>query len=177
MTNRKFAGVLKSVVLLSAAFIFWFYQSIPANAQKMLTGSAWRSVSQGTGTIPSHTKIRIRTTEAINPVNNNCREFHGVVARDVIGSSGRVLINKGSDAEFIVKESSQSQMVLDLDNIIINGQVFSVEPAGIEVETVPIATSVRAEAGEQVLTRGETINVPQGSILTFRLLEPLVVEG
>jgi hypothetical protein len=141
-----------------------------ATAQKMMTGSAWRSVTQF-GAIPKHTRIRVRTTEPIDITQTcPCRRFEGVVAKDVIGSSGNVLVSKGSNVELSVNSRSGDQLALDLNSIETNGEQF-VADVGDEPVAGASAIGAGSANGSQVVTSGERIVVPEGSIVTFRLTQ------
>jgi hypothetical protein len=140
-----------------------------ATAQKMMTGSAWRTVSQF-GAIPANTKIRVRTTEPIDTQNDARRRYEGVVAKDVMGGSGNVLVSKDSDVKLSVDCRSGDQLSLDLSSIETNGEQFV---ADVGDEPVAGATAIGAGSvdGSQVVTSGERIVIPEGSIVTFRLTQ------
>lgn len=156
---------LRLLVFSAGACLLCFQGA--ATAQKLMTSSAWRSVSQFTA-IPAHTRIRVRTTEPIDTQTDVGRRFRGVVAKDVIGSSGNVLVSKGSNVELGIKSRSDDELALDLDSIATNGEQFVADVAG---EAVAGASAIGAGSadGSQVLTSGERIIVPEGSIVTFRL--------
>ena len=176
MTNLK-SSARKPIVFLLASFVLCTCLGRTASAQKMLSGSAWRSVVMDNGKIPAHTKIRIRTAQPIAATTNDCLIFHGVVARDVFGSDGQVLINEGSDAELVVKPISGDRMALDIRSVTINGQVFAPETAQAGVESPRVAAQIIPYYQAQGLATAQTIDIPENCLLTFRLVEPLVVVG
>jgi hypothetical protein len=142
----------------------------------MLTSSAWRSVTQDTGTIPAHTKIRVRTIEAMDTQISECQLFRGVVDRDVFGGNGNVLISKGSEAELIVRSLPDGDLALDLESVMINGQRFGVE-TGNEAITAARLKSDGLPNGAEVVAIGKRIDVPVQSVLNFGLAEPFHVEA
>jgi hypothetical protein len=153
------------LVLSAVACLLCFHGS--ATAQKMLSGSAWRSVTQF-GAIPAHTRVRVRTTEPIDTTMAGCQRFEGVVAKDVMGGSGNVLVSKGSNVEMSVDNRSDGQLALDLDSIETNGEQFVAEGTREPIVSVNIA-GVGSAYGAQIPTSGERIVIPEGSIVTFRL--------
>jgi len=103
---------------------------VPASAQKVMSGSARRSVVQGVGVIPSGTLINVRTDTAINTNSSNGRVFHGVVDHDVYGRDGNLVIPRGADAELIVRRVSNDELALDLESVVVNGERYGVEASG-----------------------------------------------
>jgi hypothetical protein len=146
-----------------------------AGAQKMLSGSAWRSVTAFTA-IPRHTKVRVLTTESIETQSGDGRVFHGKVAKDVFGGNGNVLIPKGSNVELMVKSLADDRLVLDLNSIETNNEQFQAESSR---EAMPDASVAGAGAvgGVQISTSGERIEVPKDSLVTFRLNEAFQVNA
>jgi hypothetical protein len=134
----------------------------------MLTGSAWRSVTQF-GAIPEGTRVRVRTTEPIDTAAAGCQrvEVEGVVAKDVMGGPGNVLVSKGSNVEMSVENRSDNQLALDLDSIETNGEQFVAEGTREPSVSVRIA-GVGSFYGAEVPTSGARV-IPEGSMVTFRL--------
>lgn len=79
------------------------------------------------GTIDTGTMITVRTIEAINVNDSDGEVFFGVVDKDVMNRAGGVVIPKGSDVELSVKDTSNNQLVLDLDSIIVDGQRYGIQ--------------------------------------------------
>src|SRR5437867_9324571 len=85
--------------------------------------------SQGvyrSGTIDAGTTITVRTNESIDTKNSDGRVFSGVVEQDVLNRNGNIAIPKGSEAELIVKKTSDNEVALDLDSVTVNGQRYSI---------------------------------------------------
>jgi hypothetical protein len=86
-------------------------------------------------TVPSGTEITVRTNETIDAKSSNDgRIYRGVVDRDVQDSSGRVMIPRGSDAELIVRNTSDKKnLTLDLDSVTVNGRRYVVSTSNESV--------------------------------------------
>ena len=78
------------------------------------------------GAIAAGTTIKVRTNEAIS-TNTEGQQFSGVVDQDVVGSNGKVVIPKGSNAELMVKRMANKDVVLDLDSVTVNGQRYGIQ--------------------------------------------------
>jgi hypothetical protein len=162
------ATIKSRLLVFSAGACLLCFQSA-ATAQKIMTSSAWRSFSQFTA-IPANTKIRVRTTEPIDTQSDVGRRFQGVVVRDVIGASGNLLVSKGSNVELNIDTRSDDQLALDLNSIATDGEQFVAE-VGSEPVAGASAIGAGSTDGSQVVTSGERIVVPEGSIVTFRLAQ------
>ena len=80
-----------------------------------------------TDRVASGTEITVRTNEAIDAKSpSESRIYTGVVDRDVMDNSGRVVIPRGSDAELIVRDVTSRDVVLDLESINVNGRRYVV---------------------------------------------------
>ncbi len=79
------------------------------------------------GTIDAGTTITVRTNESIDAKDSDGRVFSSVVEQDVLDRNGNIAIPRGSDAELIVKKTSDKELVLDLDSITVNGQRYSIQ--------------------------------------------------
>jgi hypothetical protein len=84
-------------------------------------------------TIPSGTELSVRTNDAIDSRNaSEGQTFSAVVANDVMGQNGDVLIPKGSDAELVLRKVSSGgtvssgEMALDLQSVSVNGRRYDV---------------------------------------------------
>jgi hypothetical protein len=83
--------------------------------------------AQRIGTIDAGTTITVRTNQSINENDADGQVFTGVVEQDVTNRNGRIAIPRGSDVELVVRRVSGTELALDLDSVMINGQRFSVE--------------------------------------------------
>jgi hypothetical protein len=102
------------------------------------TDNSGRSGSMDSRTIPTGADIIVRTNENIDSTSaNEGRAYPAVVDRDVLDSSGSVLVPKGSEAELIVRDTSSggtagsSELVLDLQSLRVNGQRYLVSTADV----------------------------------------------
>src|SRR5690349_3628971 len=77
--------------------------------------------------VPAGTSITVRTNDAIDARSpSDSRIYTGVVDRDVMDTSGRVVIPRGSDAELILRDASKNEIVLDLESVNVNGRRYAV---------------------------------------------------
>ena len=83
-----------------------------------------------TDRVPSGTEIVVRTNEVIDARHpSNSRIYSAVVDRDVTDRSGKVIIAKGANAELISRNSSDSEISVDLESVEVNGRRYSVDTA------------------------------------------------
>ena len=89
--------------------------------------------------IPSGSEIRVRTDETID--SNNARSgqrFSASIERDVVGSTGDVLIPRGSRATLVIRQLTTSdsgnakEMALDMDSVNLNGVRYRVSTEDVE---------------------------------------------
>jgi outer membrane lipoprotein SlyB len=86
--------------------------------------------------VPSGTEVVVRTNQAIDAKSpSDSRIYNAVVDRDVTDRSGRVVIPRGSNAELILRDSSNNQVVLDLESVDVNGQRYTVSSPPESVTT------------------------------------------
>lgn len=100
-----------------------------SNKTSLLLASALFGASLGAyaQTIPTNTKIEVRTDEVIDGRDSDAgRVYPGSVARDVTDTNGSVVIPRGSRAEFVVRRVSNNEVAVDLDGITVNGKHYSV---------------------------------------------------
>ena len=77
--------------------------------------------------VPAGTEIVVRTNETIDAKHpSDSRIYTAVVERDVLDRSGRVVIPRGADAELIMRDSENDEIVVDLESINVNGQRYAV---------------------------------------------------
>src|SRR5438552_6631822 len=98
------------------------------------------SAQRREGIIDAGNTIVVRTNESINANDSDGRVFTGVVEQDVVNRGGYVAIPRGSDVELIVRRVSNTDVALDLDSVMINGQRY-----GIEAESNALNNSDRRE--------------------------------
>jgi hypothetical protein len=84
-------------------------------------------------TIPNGTELSVRTNEPIDSRNSSAgQQFSAVIAEDVRDGSGRVTIPKGSDAELVIGGDNSSNLVLDVDSIMLSGTRYQVSTDDVE---------------------------------------------
>jgi len=81
--------------------------------------------------LPVGSEIAVRTTSTINSRNASDGEvFSASVERDVLDSSGSILIPRGSPAELVVRDvnggnsRNSNDLILDVQAVSVNGQRF-----------------------------------------------------
>jgi hypothetical protein len=85
-------------------------------------------LSAQTDRVPSGTEIVVRTNEAIDARNpSDSRIYTGVVDRDVVDRSGRVVVPRGSNAELITRDVGDKEIVVDLESVDVNGRRYVVD--------------------------------------------------
>jgi hypothetical protein len=78
--------------------------------------------------VPAGTEIPVRTIDSIDARHpSDSRIYTATVERDVTDRSGRVVIPRGANAELIMRDSDDDQIVLDLEAVEVNGQRFAVD--------------------------------------------------
>lgn len=94
-----------------------------------------------TDRVAAGTAVTVRTNDTIEakPPSDG-RIFTGVVDRDVLDTSGHVVIPKGAEAEMIVRDTSSDAVVLDLESINVNGRRYVVS-----TDTTTVSTEDRKE--------------------------------
>src|SRR5258708_33281219 len=74
------------------------------------------------------TEITVRTDEPIEIRNwDRGRIYRGQLARDVYASDGDLAFPRGADAELIVRQVGDHDMVVDLEAIFVNGRRYVVD--------------------------------------------------
>ena len=128
-------------------------------------------------TIRSGTRATVLTTGAILADTAGVgQRFHAVIVGNVVGEDGKVAIPNGSEAMLEVRAvnaQGRSELTLDLDSITVDGRPYQLKTNDIVDE------SKRAPGGAlrgtivsvapQESVRGNSINIPAGSTLTFLL--------
>jgi len=83
--------------------------------------------AQGYGRIDAGTQITVRTNETISAKEDDGRVYTGTVAEDVMDRSRNIVIPRGSDVQMVVKNTSNNEVALDLQSIMVNGQRYTVD--------------------------------------------------
>ena len=80
-------------------------------------------LSAQTDRVPAGSEIVVRTIDTIDAKHpSDSRIYSASVERDVLDRSGRVVIPRGSNAELIMRDASESDIVVDLESVTVNGQ-------------------------------------------------------
>jgi hypothetical protein len=91
------------------------------------------SVGENYPIIPSGTQLAIRTNEAIDSKSSTVGQtFSAVMYADVLNSSGTVAIPKGSDIKLVIRNTSGSDLVLDIDSLVVAGRRYIVSTSDLE---------------------------------------------
>jgi hypothetical protein len=78
--------------------------------------------------VPAGSQIVVRTNESIDARHpSDSRIYTGVVDRDVTDRSGRVVIPRGANAELIMRDASDSEIVVDLESVEVDGRRYVVD--------------------------------------------------
>jgi hypothetical protein len=82
------------------------------------------------------TEITVRTNEPIEIQTwDRGRIYRGQVARDVVATDGDIAFPRGAEAELIVRQVADHDMVVDLEAIYVNGRRFVVDASGQDFNT------------------------------------------
>jgi hypothetical protein len=121
------------------------------------------------------TVVPVRTQEPIDVERTDNRVFNGVIDQDVHGDNGRIAIPRGAHAELIVRVARDNDLILDLESVVVNGQRYGIRTEANRVESRPdnsiVGSILGAINGGEV--RGRAVRIPGGSVVTFRLQQPL----
>lgn len=107
-----------------------------------LPSPSYNSVPPEAGTsmeVPSGTEVSVRTNDAIDSTTaRQGQSFSAVIAKDVTGTSGEVLIPKGADAELVLREVSggnttgSPELILDLQSVTTGGHRYEVSTSDLQ---------------------------------------------
>ena len=125
--------------------------------------------------------IAARAEEAIEPENVTAgRTFLATIVEDIHGDNGAVVIPAGAPARMMVRpvagesgpayEVELESVVIDGSRYVVYGDAFAIGPqangetgAAADAEAVPVSVT------------GTKIQVPAGTVLEFRLEQPLLL--
>lgn len=139
---------------------------------------------RATQTVNAGTMIDVRVNDAIRTSYSDGQIYTATVANDVPATSGNIAIPRGAEVELIVREMPNGNLMLDLDSLTINGGRYAITPSnngrailGRGAVLGRVVESSRNNRGfgnnNRIWTSGDDINVPAGSVLTFRLTRPI----
>ncbi len=111
----------------------------PTLAQRPRSTAAASTRTAQTVVIPAGTEVSVRTNQDIDSSNASVgQKYEGMVANDVMGSSGEVVIPKGSNAELVIREVNSGgitkapEMALDLSSVEVHGKRYVVNTSTIQ---------------------------------------------
>ncbi len=82
--------------------------------------------------VPSGSELAIRTNEKIDSKSAHVGQtFSATVEQDVVGSSGTVVIPKGSDAQLVLQQASNNELALGVQSVTVNGTRYQVSTSDI----------------------------------------------
>jgi len=123
------------------------------------------------------TVISVRTEDPIDVERTDNRVFSGTVDQDVRGQNGRLAIPRGSRVELIVRVARDNDLMLDLESVSVNGQRYGIQTQQNRIESQRdnslVGSILGAINGGEI--RGRAVRLPRGSMVTFRLDQPLVM--
>jgi len=96
-------------------------------------------VTTRTYEVPAGTEISVRTNETIDSATaQEGQTFEAQVTRDVRDANGDLVIPRGSEARIVIRSASkggrfrgQSDLVLDMQSVTINGRQYAIETADV----------------------------------------------
>jgi hypothetical protein len=124
MTNCKSGLGYRALTGLFAGAILWTL-SFAGGASAQSAQSLQSALSAEV--IDVGTTITVRTNERINASNSDGRVYSGQVEQDVIDRGGDVAIPRGSNVELLIRNTSSNQVVLDLESVSVNGQLYGIQ--------------------------------------------------
>lgn len=86
--------------------------------------------------VAAGTEITVRTTDRIDARHpSDSRIYTAVVDRDVRDNSGRVVIPRGSNAELIMRDASDNEIIVDLESVEVDGRRYTVSSQSESIST------------------------------------------
>src|SRR4030095_7925833 len=116
--NRRVAAGLGLAVLIATA-------GVGAQSRR------WEALSQ----IPSGTMVQVRATQPIRSSSYDGRIYQGIVDNDVMDDQGRLAIASGATAELMVRRPGDTEFIIDLESITVNGRRYAVDANSTVVGT------------------------------------------
>lgn len=136
--------------------------------------------------VPPGTEIRVRTDGPVTVANwDRGRIYTAHLATDVWGDDRNVAIPRGANCEIIVRQVAPGELALDLESLTVEGRRYAMDAAGPQFNMNQeqynsgagiignIIGAITGTQGQNVQYKGDRINVPAGSEITFRLQQPL----
>jgi hypothetical protein len=90
---------------------------------------------QASSTIQPGTNITVRTNQRIDADRRDYRVYTASVDQDVFGADGQVAIPRGAPVELTVREARDGDLILDLESVIANGQIYALDTESQRIES------------------------------------------
>jgi hypothetical protein len=146
-------------------------------------------ISANAAEIPTGTQIQVRSDAPIEVARwDRGRIYPGHVAQDVLRRGGELVIQRGSPVELMIRQVAPGELELDMESVTTtNGSRYVLDTTGPDYNMSQaqfnsgsgvlgtIAGATAGTNGEQVVTQGNHVFVPGGTLVTFTLEEPLHV--
>ena len=163
------------------------------NADVIAVGPV-QAVPAELGVVPPGTSLVVRAEDTVETRRaSRGTVYLASVAADILDQNGRVLIPKESPIELVVRSLSylgpggvgMTLLSLDIDAITVADVRYPVETGekapgaggiGIDRDGVTLVAGSE-ESSRQVVTEGQSINVPAGTLLRFRIEAPIRLRG
>ncbi len=112
----------------------WVDNGCRADFQVSSFGADATPTPYGTRTvIPNGTQLAIRTNEVIDSATSAAgQKFSAEMYADVLDSSGAVAIPRGSAVELVIRSTAESDLVLDIDGLVVAGRRYVVSTTDLE---------------------------------------------
>jgi hypothetical protein len=117
---------MRSTRVLFIGTLLWALCLAPGLSAKPAFQYGYRQ-PYSAATIPAGTTINVRTNQSINAKDSNGQVFSGYVDEDVRDRRGNIAIPRGSDVELVVRKLSRTDLALDMDSVMVNGQRYGIE--------------------------------------------------
>jgi hypothetical protein len=129
----------------------------PRTSREAARSAAAPAVTTRTYELPAGSEISVRTNEAIDSATaTEGQTFEAQVTRDARDANGDLVIPRASEARIVIKSASQggrirgqSDLVLDLQSVAINGRQYA-------IETVDVTQKGKSGVGANKRTAGYT---------------------
>ena len=168
--------------------------SLAADSNAVIAIDPIRTVTVEHGVVPSGTSLIVRMKDVVKTRNaSRGTLYFASTATDVLDENGAVLIPRESPVELVVRSmpylgpggGAMTLLALDIDTIVVRDVHYPVEtdnerpgPGGIGVNRGGARWIGGSDnAAGHVITRGQSINVPVGALLAFRVQAPIRLQG
>jgi hypothetical protein len=165
----------------------------PANRAIVSALGPVRTVTDEPGVVPPGTRLVVRTEDNIS----THRALRGTiysanVAEDVLDQNGTVLLPRESPVELVVRSLpylgaggvGTTELMLEVRAVTINGVRYPAatetqrpRSGGLGIESSAAEWVGGSAAMGEVITRGDRISVPTGTLLALEIEDPIRLRG